>query len=309
MRVLVILNAKAGTLVSSTDNDQGVRIRERFAAHGIQADIRDVPGPELVAVTTDARTSKRYDLIVAGGGDGTLNTIAGALVGGDVPFGVLPLGTFNHLAKELGIPLDLDAAVDAIATGRDVPFNVGEVNGQVFLLFAAIGLYSDMIKHRDAQRKVLGRRKMLAGTIAFVKMLFRWPLMRVHVRKAAPPGACEDCHRRTNVVYVSLSAFQMTQLGLTEVPTDAREALSVLISRQKNRRGLVWQMIKGMFGRLSTGRELQLSRVDSIEIEPRGHRHVRVGYDGEVMSMQTPLTFRLIRNGLRMRVPAADERG
>ena len=307
-RVLVILNAKAGTIVSAAEKDQAAVIRDRFATHGIDAEVRDVPGDQLAAVTREARDAGQYSLIVAGGGDGTLNTIAGALVGGSVPFAVLPLGTFNHLAKELQIPLELEAAVDAIATGRDVPFNVGEVNGQVFLLFAAFGLYGDMVKHRDAQRKTLGRRKMLAGAIALVKMIFRWPLMRVKFAHAVPGDVQVPASRLTSVVYVSLSKYQMNALGMKDVPAEPRGALNVLVLRHIHRRELIWQALKGLFGRLTPGRDLELSRVNAIELTPSGRPHIRVGYDGEVVSMETPLKFRLIRNGLNMRVPAADER-
>jgi diacylglycerol kinase family enzyme len=304
MRVLVILNAKAGTIVSAAEKDQATTIRDRFAAHGIDAEVRDVPGDQLAAVTREARDSGRFDLIIAGGGDGTLNTIAAALIGGSVPFGVLPLGTFNHLAKELQIPLELEAAVDALAAGRDVPFNIGEVNGRVFLLFAAIGLYSDMVKHRDAQRKTLGRPKMFAGAIALVRMLFRWPLMRVHVAHVEPSGVQAPAFRLTSVVYVSLSEYQMNALGMQDVPADPRGALNVLVLRHIHRRGLLWQTLKGLFGRLTTGKDLELLRVDAIELKPGGKKSVRVGYDGEVQSMSTPLKFRLIRDGLRMRVPS-----
>lgn len=306
MRILIILNAKAGTIVAAAEKDQATIIRERFATHNIDAEVRDVPGDQLAAVTREARDSGRFDLIIGGGGDGTLNTIAGALVGGPVPFGVLPLGTFNHLAKELQIPLELEAAVDALAKGRDVPFNVGEVNGQVFLLFAAIGLYGDMVKHRDAQRKTLGRRKMFAGAIALAKMLFRWPLMRLRFSNVEPASVRVATSRMTSVVYVSLSEYQMKALGLKDVPADARGALNVLVLRHVNRRGLIWQAIKGLFGRLTPGRDLELSRVDVIELQPGGKHNVRVGYDGEVQSMNAPLKCRLIRAALRMRVPASD---
>lgn len=309
MHVLVILNDKAGTIVSATEKNQADLIRERFATHGIDAEVRDVPGDQLTQATKEARESKRYDLIVAGGGDGTLNTIAGALIGGGessrVSFGVLPLGTFNHLAKELGMPLDMAAAVDALATGRNIPFNVGEVNGQAFLLFAAIGLYSDMVKHRDAQRKVLHRWKMVAGAIALVRMLFRWPLMRVTFSAAKPQAAQPVRSRLTSVVYVSLSEYQMHALGLMDVPADPRGALNVLVLRHVHRRGLIWQAIKGLLGRLTTGRDLELSRVDAIELSPSGRANVRVGYDGEVQSMTCPLKFRLMRDALVVRVPSS----
>jgi diacylglycerol kinase family enzyme len=306
MRVLVILNAKAGTLVSSAEKDQATRIRDRFATHGVEAEVRDVPGPELLRTTTEARNSGRYQLIVAGGGDGTLNTIAGALVGGDVPFGVLPLGTFNHLAKELAIPLELDAAVDALALGSDHPFNVGEVNGQVFLLFAAIGIYSDMIKHRDAQRAALGRKKMWAGTIAFFKMLDRWPLLRVTLRDFEPSIGRHSITRLTTVAYVSLSGFQMEQMGLADAPMrSARTALTVLVSTHLSRMGLLWVIAKGMLGRARVREDMEEIRCDALTLVPHGRSVIRVGYDGEVATMETPLKLRVIRGGLKMRVPAA----
>lgn len=304
MAVLVILNAKAGTLVSAGETNQAERIRERFAARGIEAEVRDVPGDELSAVTAEARSSNRYELIIAGGGDGTLNTIASALVGGDVAFGVLPLGTFNHLAKELGIPLELDAAIDALAAGRDEPFNVGEVNGHVFLLFMAIGIYSDIIKHRDAQRAARGRKKMWAGTIAFFKMLVRWPLMRVTICDIYPPCEVQRITRLTPVAYVSLSRLQMNLMGLADAPaTSARDALTLLISPHVSRLGLVWVMLKGLFGHAHVHRDLEQIRCENLSLQPHHRPTIRVGYDGEVKTMETPLNVKMIRDGLKIRMP------
>ncbi|RYG67463.1 sphingosine kinase, partial [bacterium] len=237
--------------------------------------------------------------IVAGGGDGTLNTIASALVGGDVPFAVLPLGTFNHLAKELEIPLELEAAVEAICNGRDVPFNVGKVNDRHFLLFAAIGVYSEMIKHRDAQRKALGRKKMWAGTIAALKVIFRWPLKHVKLRL----GDAEVVSRHTPFVYVSLSGYQMDSMGLADAPKDARAKLNVVLALEAKRFGLVKLMARALVRHVRARRDVGLIRTESVELAIRGHRHVRVGYDGEVESMELPLRFELVRGGLRMRVP------
>src|SRR6478672_12020246 len=107
MRVLVILNQAAGTLAASSAGDEPQRIRDGFIAAGVDADVRDVAGAELESVARGA-AAEGFDAVVAGGGDGTLNTIANALVGGSVAFGVLPLGTHNHFAREMRVPLDLD---------------------------------------------------------------------------------------------------------------------------------------------------------------------------------------------------------
>src|SRR5688500_1443894 len=180
MRVLVILNQAAGTLAASQAGDEPVRIRAGFAAAGVEADVRSVEGPDLERVTRQAG-AEGFDAVVAGGGDGTLNTIANALAGGPVAFGVLPLGTHNHFAKELNVPLDLDAAVPALAAGTTTQLDVGEVNGRVFLNFSSLGLHPMMVKHRDAQRDVLGRNKFVAMFVALLHVLRRLPVVRVKI--------------------------------------------------------------------------------------------------------------------------------
>src|SRR6185503_2272868 len=121
-------------------------------------------------VAREAAADASLAAVVAGGGDGTLNTIAAALAGTGKPFGVLPLGTHNHFAKDMAVPLDLAAAVAALARGvargrfRDV--DVGEVNGRLFLNFSGIGLHPLVVKHRDVQRAVLGRNKFVAMCVA-----------------------------------------------------------------------------------------------------------------------------------------------
>src|SRR5689334_4705264 len=114
MRLLVLLNQAAGTLANSATGNEPERIRAGFAAGAVAGAIRS-----------------GYDAVVGGGGDGTLNTIAAGLAGSETAFGVLPLGTHNHFAKDLGVPLDLDAAVAALARGTTKAIDVGEVNGRL----------------------------------------------------------------------------------------------------------------------------------------------------------------------------------
>jgi diacylglycerol kinase family enzyme len=298
MRVLVLLNAAAGTLASSKDGDEAGRIARRFRENRMEVDVRAVDGSQMIEVTREARDAGEYDLILAGGGDGTVNTIASQLVGGDVAFGVLPLGTFNHLAKELTIPLELDQAIDALSAGKTIDFDVGRVNEQIFLLFSAVGLYSDMVKHRDAQRRVLGRAKWLAGIVAFFKMFTRWPLIRVRLTVEGT-----IIKRLTPVVFVALSEYQIRALGLEDFSCGCRDRLNIFLAAKTNRRGWAWMMIKGLFGRLKPRKDFEVVTAPSAELAMR-RRHVRVGVDGEVIDMRTPLRFEVVKNGLKLRVPA-----
>ena len=101
------------------------------------------------------------ELVVAGGGDGTLSAVAAALVGTDTALGVLPMGTLNHFAKDLGIPLKLEKAVQTLFTGKIARVDVGEVNGRIFLNNSSIGFYPRIVQARKREQR-RGRSKWVA---------------------------------------------------------------------------------------------------------------------------------------------------
>src|SRR5438552_1916004 len=130
MRVLVLANGSAGALAGDRSDRWRDEIRGAFETHGVQADVRLAEGAELTRV---AREVTGYDAVVAAGGDGTVNAVASGLYRRPVPLGVLPLGTLNHFAKDLGLPLGLEEAAGVIARGAARPVDLGSVNGQVFV--------------------------------------------------------------------------------------------------------------------------------------------------------------------------------
>ncbi|MCL4402149.1 MAG: sphingosine kinase, partial [Acidobacteria bacterium] len=126
----VILNPSSGPRGTA---DLRERVTATFSVYGIQARIEQPgPGAPLAAAARRAIAGGER-AVVAGGGDGTISSVAAALAGSGAALGVLPLGTLNHFAKDLGIPLDLDGAVRTIARGHSALVDVGEVNGRVFL--------------------------------------------------------------------------------------------------------------------------------------------------------------------------------
>ncbi|MGC4004181.1 MAG: diacylglycerol kinase family protein [Pirellulales bacterium] len=152
MRALVLLNAAAGTLAAMSEVDPILPIVSALNAFDIEAEIRVLPAPELTAAAAEAAT-RSYDAVIGGGGDGTLSAIAGALAGTKMPLGVLPLGTLNHFAKDLKIPMHLADAAWVVAQRRIAQVDVAEVNGRVFLNNSSLGLYPRMVIERDGQRQ------------------------------------------------------------------------------------------------------------------------------------------------------------
>ncbi|HVG33349.1 MAG TPA: diacylglycerol kinase family protein, partial [Pyrinomonadaceae bacterium] len=136
-----------------------MRLAELFSERGSDARITLAKsGNEIVEL---ARRAARDDChtVIAGGGDGTINAVASAVVGTDKRLGVLPLGTLNHFAKDLKIPLDLEGAVSNIFDAHVARVDVGEVNGRIFLNNSSLGLYPSIVRQREKQQERLGRGK------------------------------------------------------------------------------------------------------------------------------------------------------
>lgn len=299
MRVLVILNPSAGTLADSTTGDEAARVAAGFEAAGVEAQVRNVAGAELADAARGAR-AEGFDAVVAGGGDGTLNTIANALAGGSVAFGVLPLGTHNHFAKELNIPLDLDRAVAALARGSVVDLDVGEVNGRLFLNFSGLGLHPLLVKHRDAQRETRKRKKFFAMFLALLSVLRRLPVLRVRLRFGDTV-----VRRLTPSVIVCNNAHQMKVFGVEDVSSPDRGVLNVYLARATQWWGVVWLILRAAFRSLENARGFQSLVLPEFIIETRS-RHARVSVDGEVTDLQTPLHYRVRRGGLKVIVPEGE---
>jgi diacylglycerol kinase family enzyme len=172
---IVIVNGGSGG-----GNDQALveELARIAAAAGLRARIELAHGDDI-AGTIAAAIAARPRLIVAGGGDGTISAVAGALVDTGIALGVLPLGTLNHFAKDLGIPLELEAAVRVLAEGRTARIDVGEVNGRIFVNNSSLGLYPEIVRLRERQQKRFGRAKWVAFARAAVATLRRYPFLGV----------------------------------------------------------------------------------------------------------------------------------
>jgi diacylglycerol kinase family enzyme len=303
LKALVLLNESAGTLAASKTSDEPGRIRAAFEAQGVEVDVRLVPPDDLERVAREAGADPALAAVVAGGGDGTLNTIAAALAGSGKPLGVLPLGTHNHFAKDIAVPLDLDAAVAALARGvargesRDV--DVGEVNGRLFLNFSGIGLHPQVVKHRDVQRAVLGRKKFFALFVALLRVLRRPPVLRARLE-----GDALSVRRITPSVIVCNNPHQMRVFGVDNVSHVDRSLLNVYVARSTSWAGLVWLIVRAAFRTLDSARNFEAFTLHDVTIHTR-RRSARVSIDGEVTDLATPLVYRVRRDGLRVVTPVA----
>jgi diacylglycerol kinase family enzyme len=158
-----------------------------------------------LAVEVRRAIEAKPDAIVAAGGDGTVSAVASALAGSDIPLGVLPTGTLNHFAKDLGIPLRLEDAARVIGAGSARHIDIATVNGRTFINNSSIGIYPHIVQKRDEIRERLGRGKWSAMLRAFLTVFTRYPT--VHVRINSPTIAFE---RNTPFVFVGNNHYEIS---------------------------------------------------------------------------------------------------
>ena len=305
MRPLVLINDAAGTSQSNGAGNQAEQVRGAFAALGVSVDVLSVKGLELAGVARREAEGGRA-LIIAGGGDGTISSVAGAVAGTKVALGVLPLGTLNHFAKDLGLPLTLADAAAVIAAAVNAGLDdahvravdVAEVNGRVFINNSSIGLYPHIVRKRDRQMHRLGRGKWLAMLIAGVSVFRRFPTVRVRLSLEG-----ETYPRTTPFVFVGNNRYEFDLFNFgRRVVMDGCE-LGVYFANRTGRFGLLVLMVRALLGRLEQAKDFDSTCVRELWIDtPK--KHLRVAVDGEVVELKPPLHYRSRPYDLRVVVGA-----
>ncbi len=294
MRAAVLLNGAAGGIAG----DQTLtRVREAFAASSVSAHVQSVDHAALPAAARQAAASG-VDVVVLGGGDGTVSAGAAALVGGSKALGILPLGTLNHFAKDAGVPLELEAAVAAIGAGHVTEVDVGEVNGHVFLNNSSVGLYPTAVHDREELRHHGGGGKWLAMAKASLGVLRRFPLLQVGLELDDEVVGLE-----TPFIFVGNNRYAMDLFSLGSRESLQDGSLSVYLSRNAGRAGLVRLAGRALVGRLEQDRDFHSFEVRHATIRT-GRSSLQVSLDGEVVRLRSPLHYSIRPRALRVLVPA-----
>ena len=295
-RVPVLVNAGGGTARGMGEACAG-EVERAFAAAGLAVDVRLLPG-RAIAAAAAALASR--ELVVVGGGDGTLGCAAAALVKGGATLGILPLGTRNHLARELGVPLDLDGAARLIAERPVRAIDLGRVGdgegARVFVNNASIGLYPALVRRRDDHPAP----KWLAALPATVGALGR---LRHHRLRLSLDG--DEQPVVTPLLFVGNNRYLLDRegMGTREALDDGR--LSVYAVASRRRLALIGFAIRTLLGRADPERDFAAIG-DVARLTVAGHgRSIDVALDGEVVRLPLPLRFRSDPGALKVVAPPA----
>lgn len=297
-KIVVILNAGSGSV--SAEETKNL-LEQEFESHGIDTDIHMAQkGLEIVHLAHKAANGGA-EIIVAGGGDGTISAVAAEVMRSGKILGVLPLGTLNNFSKDLRIPPDLAGAVAVIAENLVQRIDVGEVNGRMFVNNSSIGLYPRIVKRRVKQQQRLGRGKWAAAFWAAWKVVWIAPLLKV---KLEIDG--KSYRRKTPFVFVGNNEYEMDFFNIGRRSKMDEGKLSVYFVKRGGRWGLIVLIARTIFGRLRQARDFEEINTAELTIETRKKR-LLVAFDGEIALLNTPLNYKIHPRALSVLVPLEEE--
>jgi len=287
----LILNPGAGKGTEASQLQEILKLLEAERIH---------PRPMVLkkGIEDGARNAleKGSGLVIAAGGDGTVGSVASVLAGTDCALGVLPAGTFNHFARDLGIPTDLAAAVKVIGRGKIVRVDVAEVNGRKFVNNSSVGLYPNMVLERVHQRRH-GYSRWLAFTYASLRALRRFP--RIDIRLIC---SGVEIKRSTPLLFVGNNAYEMTgwRIGQRE-RLDAGQ-LFCCIASAASRWELLQLLVRALTGHLPRQSDFDIIHSEEVNIGA-SRRRLRMAVDGEVVILPPPLRYRIHPRALNVIAP------
>lgn len=302
LRLAVVLNEAAGSLVGSGGDALRQTIAVAFERQGIAADLNFVKSEKLREAAEQALKQVKegeFDAIAVGGGDGSIRTFASVLADTGVAVGLLPLGTLNHFARDVGAPREIEAAVALIAAGQTRLVDLGEANGRVFINNSSIGVYPYLVVERERRRRRQGLSKWTAMSLSALRALWRLPLRRLVVHAGESSERC-----RSPCVFIGNNSYDLAIPNVGARKSLDRGELSVYIAKSQSWFALAIIACRALIGLLNDVRDFRIVKGPSAEIGSRTSR-LLVAFDGEVELLAQPLRYRIRPGALRVYAPPA----
>lgn len=292
-RTLVLLNRSSGRKRARDESDalerriggmDGFEVRRLNPKAGIEKPVR-------------RGVEEGFDTIVAAGGDGTVSAFSGVLSGTGTRLGVLPMGTFNFLARSMGIPEDPDEALDLLLSGTETRISLGEINGRAFINNASLGAYASVLDAREKIYARWGRSRLAAYWSVIVAMLTLYRPLRMTVTVDGVE------HRvRSPMAFIAIRPYQLDEYGLEGADAVREGKLALYLAPDGGRLQLLWRAFKILTRRVHSGEDYRLMTGKEIVIQTKKRKQL-VARDGERERMEGPFTVCLKRDALGVIVP------
>lgn len=296
----IVLNRESGTLLTLGPDEVEAGLKQIFEALDCKVEIRQVMGQEVQAALESARDGKANAVIV-GGGDGTVATAATVFAGHDKPLGILPLGTFNLAARDVGMPLDWQQAARTLVTAPVGQMDLLDVGGRLFMCVVVLGFYPALVMGQPEYH----------GSWIVKSCRTLWDALRSVA--TFPPLHLNLHHQgqtksfRTRIALLANNDYEDLFGIIPRRRSLDAGYFTVYISKHQSRLGMVRSLLAWVMGRWKEDRELSVIQATDVEIDVRRKRRVAVMMDGELEKMSLPFRVKLIPKALWVIAPRLAE--
>ena len=267
------------------------------AARASDLEVLEVsPGVDCVSAVRE-RLARGVSLFIAAGGDGTVHHVVQAIAETDATLAVIPLGTYNHFARDLSIPLDWREALDVALNGDTRAVDAARLNNRYFVNNVSLGLYPELVARREERGRDYPRWK--ARIYALLATLRKYP----HVTLAVEADAQQEVVR-TQVFLVSNNSYDLERVGIgAPRETLVEGKLSVYWLAHTSRWRMMPIIARYLAGRVREIPDFRSFRTTRLRVRS-ARATVKVGIDGEVFTVATPLMIVSVPQSVTVRVPA-----
>jgi diacylglycerol kinase family enzyme len=297
--LFIVMNRGSG---HHEGEDVRLVIEATLTSAGRAFSLEEVAEPEKLAEAAARaveRATRERGIVVAAGGDGTINTIAEATLGSGCPFGVLPLGTFNYFGRAHGIPSDPRTACQILLARRAYAVQVGLVNDRVFLVNGSIGLYPELLEEREQAKQKLGRSRWVAFGAALATLLRPHRLLSIDVESKG-----QRTRLLTPTLFIANNRLQLERVGIPAASLVERHRLVAVALSPVGALGMLALVVRALFGRLGADERVTSFPFERMTVRSRfGRGRFKVATDGEIEWLRGPLTFRVAPHSLLLICP------
>jgi len=297
MRFVAVLNRDGGTLRTTDLDAFSKRIETVLGEAGHEVKMHIVRGDEIVGALEKAARQRGVDVVMAGGGDGTISAAAAKLMGTKKALAVLPAGTMNLFARSIGIPLDLDGAVAAFANAKVRPVDMAMANGRPFVHQFSIGMHAKMVRLREKMDFGSRLGKMRASAKATFYTLKNPPSINAKLRI----GEAETKVKTTGIG-VTNNLFGEGHLPYADHPDGG--ILGIYVTAASERHELVRFFFNMARGRWHTNPHVDIYQATTMKITlPARAARLKCVIDGELAKLERETTIEIRPKSLRVLAP------
>ena len=297
----MIYNEKSGFHASKND-DVYEQLMTLWTEQGFEIQVFDIGSEATIDVLMNKVKSRhaqyeQHGVVVAAGGDGTLNAVASQLLHQDIPMGILPLGTFNYVARVLKIPLDLIEAAKVIGIGEPRSSHVALMNEQIYLNNASLGLYPLFIKKRELYNKKFGRFPLNAYTSGLDVLIRDRKELKLEVVVDGKPYPV-----KTPLLFFGNNQLQLEEMKLKIAKCAELGEVAGVILAKSDKATLFKTLYQLIRGNLEKAADVYSFSGERVVVYSKKST-LTVAIDGELMEVKTPLNFSVAKNALNIMVP------